>query len=350
MVKITKICFHLLCCTTLIILSFCKSDTKELKKQIKNDKFIKPSEGYEETLDNELFQNLHLEKFKTLEERLKVLKESKVEVHFYSENWTPCAPKYASFINTIKLLKNNDYLIKDYYISGEIQFSGKCKTTNAKTNWKTIYTSGKNQISKYGKQIYWNKIGLIEQMKFYIITDLEKGYGSSQSIDFEKYQPKSSTQFSIKNGSNFNVDILFEQNKASIIYQLNDYDGHVKAIYNPDLSFIFSKNSMKIGKKNVIKSILPKSFKGSFNSIKCENNFEYYVPNLGQITLKNTGQACDDTQYNSFNLEGNGTVLIEGLLNTEIFVTDSDGDGVNEIYIISFRKCINEMKVIRIQN
>lgn len=162
----------------------------------------------------------------------------------------------------------------------------------------------------------------------------------------------------IINTSNLLVDELYNQKGrvergSKMTYLLPEFSGGIKAKYTPKLNFFFKENAMFIDKDSVVTVELPEKMENSIPATLRTRGSKFgritKKTDLGIVTITLSGTSCDDTDYNTFLLESEGKVIIEGLLNIELFTTDSDKDGIDEIYIFSYGCCINSIKVIRIK-
>lgn len=310
--------------------------------------------NYKEQFDDILFKDEQLEKIGDINERIEVLKNDNREVFFYDKEWEPTTLEKAEYISSIKHLKDDFYLIKDYFITGQRQFAGVYRAVNKTVNWSTFYSTEKDQAREIGKMVYFLKIGLIDYIQFHKWTNWEKGYHESKRINIEDFQISLGTEFRIRNTSTIKVVELLNQKKENIIYNLPNYFGGIKVVYTPDLTFLFRNNAIKLINDSIYLTKFPENTKGSFpttlNTRNSINNIFKRKTNLGSITIKYTTGSCNDTDINSFLLESSdGQILIEGLLNTELFLTDSNGDGSDEIYLFSFRSCDNSLRILCIK-
>jgi len=163
------------------------------------------------------------------------------------------------------------------------------------------------------------------------------------------------TDLVIKNKSSLIVEEFFlQKGNKDITYSLPEYAGGINAIYAPQLTFLFGENAMALSGDSVYPASIPDDVSGSFpvtfSTKKSVDNYNRRT-DLGFMNISFKEISCDDTDFNSFTLVlvTDGEVLIEGLLNTELFLTDSDGDGIDEIYLFSFRSCESSLKLIRIK-
>ena len=314
-------------------------------------------EKYQSKFDTLLFNNEHLENLQNINEILNKFKSENRQVFFYNKDWESISFENASFINTVSQLNDSLFIIRDYFISGKIQMTGIYKKLKDTIDWSKMnqwkrWEAGARKIDKF---VHWNQIGLLDHIQYYKYDDFKEGYGSSFRLNIEDFQISFGTDYSIKNTSKLKIEELFIQDDDDDkSYLLPDYFGGIKAIYIPELTFIFKENTMIVQVDKIIKSDKIESAAGSFSPIFSTKNYYSqdikFTSDLGTINVKLTDFACDDSEFNSFYLVSNsGQILIEGLLNFELFATDSDGDGIDEIYIFSFRSCSNSLKVIRIR-
>ena len=160
--------------------------------------------------------------------------------------------------------------------------------------------------------------------------------------------------YSIKNTSNLNIFELFNQGYEEQTFFRSKYFGGIKAKYSPTLTFLFESNSMIVSDDEIIETTKTKNYFGSFSPVFSTRNG--YTSNynfkmdLGEINIKLIENYCEDTNINGFYLKTKtGEILIEGLLNLEVFTTDANGDGIDEIYLFSYQACSNSLKTIMIR-
>jgi len=302
-----------------------------------------------------LFECEHLDTLTEAQRLAYFKRDNRVVIYFdKEENITNQDNAYC--ITTIKKISKGLYLMRDYYKSGENRVTGFYKARiqyqTREIDWEKMYKWHKNesQAREIGKFICRYRIGLISYIQFYTYSNFEKGYGSSCTIPVDKYQNKLSTDFEIKNNSSLKASVIFEQKNRE--FQLPNYYGGIRASLNgKQLLFCFNGNKvMFIRNDSIVVSRIVSltSFPSQFNSKMNRTNFHRQV-SIGELEIKFSEMACDDTNYNQLLLVTNsGEIQITGLLNTELFIIDSDGDGEDELYIFSFRSCSEEFKLIKI--
>lgn len=184
----------------------------------------------------------------------------------------------------------------------------------------------------------------------------EKIIESTTSKEVAEYFPS----FKIKNKSKLKVDLLYFQDaqhkvpkeKRKKLLYLPDYEGDVRMKINrKELLFLFYNKVIKAKKDSVqqIDFVQKNSgfIKAFYNSI---NNKTIINSTIGDIRINNIGVACDDTGYNRLVINTpTGDLVIDYLLNVEMFLTDLDNDKKDEMYIVSFRSCSHELSIIRIK-
>jgi hypothetical protein len=315
-------------------------------------------EKYVSEYDSLLLNYENLERLKNLDSIVAFLNNEKRFVYYYDSDWKSTSKDKAVFINTVFQLEDSLFLIRDYFISGKIQMSGIYKKLNDDLDWSKLndWTRMNAGARKVGKFIHWTKMGLIDHIQYYEYSDFRNGYSRSFRLNVEDFQKPYSTDFAIRNTSKCIVDVLIDiTDNLSKELTLPDYFGGIRTVYDSQLKFIFAEKILEVKDTNVIAFQKLKDFSGSspaiYNSRQSAiHNFDY-SSSIGRIQLKFTNSSCDDTDFNTLLMKSSsGQILIEGLLNTEIFLIDGNGDGVDELYIFSFRSCSNGLKLIRISN
>lgn len=330
----------------LIIIQFCNiSYNAQNNDSLNNDKI-----KYKEEFDEIVLKNEHLEYLSNFDSIISWLKRDSRWVFLYDNKKEITTSKSVEYINTIKKLKNNYYLVQDFYSTGEI-----VKSTIYRTYIDTFipnikFNNSYENAKIYGKSIRWNKVGLIAYVDYHVYTDWEKYHHYNMLLDISDFQIEIGTNYKIINKTDLLVKELYNSNDKKIDFYLPE--SGIKGIYAPELNFIFGDNFMKINDDNVTKSKNNK-VKGLFSSVYNSNNqttgnYDRYC-SLGHLKINYTSQYCIDANYHSLLLELDDTELfIQGLFNIELFITDSNGDGMEEIYLFSFINCNNTLKLIKI--
>lgn len=337
-----------------LILTACKS-SRSVKEYGDIDQ-TQAEDKYQQEFDEELFRNEKLEMMNSLDERLDYFKKENRIIYYYDKDWEITTPDSASYINTVKHIKDDLYMVRNYFITGERKTAGIVYNMKGDCEWNRIYSDRESQFRKIGKNIYWYKIGWIEFIQFTEWSDWEKGYYSSNHIDVENYQIAAGRDFIIKNTSKLKAEEIYCYKEGdSLVFSLPGYFGGIRAHNNGTLTFSFGNKRLYIVDGSV-RAIAPGgNITGSFPpafATRGTNVYNYKrLTSLGSATLKLTTGSCNDTSIHSFFLEAeDGEVLVEGLLNTEMFLIDADGDGIDEIYLFSFRSCEGNLKkLIRVR-
>lgn len=316
-------------------------------------------EKYKGPYDKLLFFDDQLQDLGDLASRINKLKTEGFLTFFYDKNDKPATLENATFINAIKKLSEDTLLIKDYFVTGERKSAGICVPKIENLDWAKFYSySNYREARMVGKVIYWQKYGRIKNIKFWEWSNWEKGHHSAGPIDpylFEDWGKK----YKVVNKSNLLVDELYYQ---EVIYDRPSktrnqvpltHSRNTRIAYFPELTFIFGDSSLVVteNKTKIIKTNekMPGRTYPICNSVYNRHFIGYF--GLGKINLTTMGTFCEDADINCFSLDmfnGDG-LSIEGLQNTELYVGDSDGDGKDEVYLISSRDCDALIKILRIR-
>ncbi len=169
-----------------------------------------------------------------------------------------------------------------------------------------------------------------------------------------------SPSFKIKNKSKLKVDLLFCQDdlnkvakdKRKNFLYLPDYEGGVKLRkLKKNIQLLFYNKKLEVFKDTIQivdnKSNINQFVNADYNS---KNKVKKINSSIGELNINYSGNACDDTEHNQLVIKtSTGDLVIDYLLNVEIFLTDLDNDKKDEMYIVSFRSCSHELAILRIK-
>lgn len=120
-----------------------------------------------------------------LEDRIKVFEEEGRLVQYFAADWKITTEEEAVFISTIKLLEEDLFILRDYYINGNNQSTGIYKALKKNIDWTNINEWGSKdaEARRVGKFV-WFENGKIYLEEHYEYVDFEKGYGSSTRKEY----------------------------------------------------------------------------------------------------------------------------------------------------------------------
>lgn len=166
---------------------------------------------YQEPYDTLLFKDEKLEELTDIASRIQKLKDDQRFIFFYDQKWKPTSMEKAVYINTVKILGKDTFLVKDYFFSGERQSSGISISVIKDIDFSNFYSYSQRDIRKIGKTIYWKKIGRIDFISFCKWSNWENGYYSTDRINIDSFESPFSKNYKITNKSDLIIEELYNQ-------------------------------------------------------------------------------------------------------------------------------------------
>lgn len=143
---------------------------------------------FSEDYDALLFRNEEFEELTDVTERIRVFEADYRMVHYYSKDWNLTSRDSAVYLNTVKHIEDNYYLVRNYFISGERMSAEIYYNLKGDCEWDRMYSEKEDQFRIVGKSVRWHKAGRIEEVKLFKWTDWEQGYFSVELLDVSVFE------------------------------------------------------------------------------------------------------------------------------------------------------------------
>lgn len=138
-----------------------------------------------------LFRNEEFEELTDVTERIRIFEADYRMVHYYSKDWKLTTRDSAVYVNTVKHIEDNYYLVRNYFMSGERMTAGIYYNLKGDCEWDRMYSEKEDQFRNIGKLVRWHKAGRIEEVKLFKWRDWEQGDFSVELLDVAVFDEES---------------------------------------------------------------------------------------------------------------------------------------------------------------